>query len=170
MARRKSAEDAAVNAMMSVLLATPWQVSATLLAAGLISEIVWRNNSIDGIFGLIPIAAGMIALFKHAERALLLRQTAGIDDIRALSWRDFEELITQAYHKQGYSAERRGGSGPDGGVDVILRGRGEKVIVQCKCWNSTRAVSVTKVRELGGVIAENSADRAIFVTSSTYND
>ena len=168
MARRTMSDDIA-DGFFSMLLALPWQVSAALLAAGVVIQLIYRGNALVSIFDWVLIAGSIVALSRHAFRALLFQQSTTLEEIRLLSWREFEELVTQAYHKQGYLAERRGGSGADGGVDVVLQGRGEKVIVQCKAWRETRKVGVKPVRELGGVIRENKARRAIFITTAGFS-
>lgn len=67
------------------------------------------------------------------KRELFERQKS-LPDISALKWREFEEFIGEAYKRQGYQVEVRGGNEPDGGIDLILRKKGEMVLVQCKHW------------------------------------
>ncbi len=101
----------------------------------------------------------------------LLSNAVDLDEIRRLNWRQFELLIVQAYQRQGYTTEWRGGwRRPDGGVDILARGHGETAVVQCKHWHATSKVSVKAVRELGGVLKENKADRGIFITTAGYTD
>ena len=89
--------------------------------------------------------------------------------ILSLSWREFEQLVGEAYRRQGYDVEETGGGGADGGMDLILRGHGETVLVQCKQWRE-RQVGVDKVRELFGVVTAEGAHRGILVTSGTYTN
>ncbi len=84
-----------------------------------------------------------------------------------MSWRDFELLVGEAFRRQGYVVEERGGSAPDGGVDLVLRKGGKTTVVQCKRWRETQ-VSVQPVRELFGVMHAERADEAIFVSSGRY--
>ncbi|MEI7766553.1 MAG: restriction endonuclease [Phycisphaerae bacterium] len=113
--------------------------------------------------GAILLAWGMAELWKFKNRYLLASQT-GLGSIRAMAWQDFERLICEAYRCQGYSAEVVGNRGGDGGVDVVLHGHGQKVMVQCKQWR-TYKVGVTTVRELLGVVVSAHADKGILVTS-----
>jgi restriction system protein len=92
-----------------------------------------------------------------------------IDSIRNLTWQAFEQLVGEAYRRQGYDIEETGGGGADGGIDLVLRGHRETVLVQCKRWRN-RQVGVDKVRELLGVVTANRADRGILVTSGRYSD
>jgi len=57
----------------------------------------------------------------------------------------------------------------DGGVDLSLTyPGGERLIVQCKHWKN-RHVGVKPVRELWGVLDDEKADGAIFVTSGSFS-
>lgn len=62
---------------------------------------------------------------------------------------------------------KRGGGGADGGIDLVLRGHGETVLVQCKQWKA-RQVGVDKLRELYGVVTAEKADRGVLVTSGHF--
>jgi len=48
----------------------------------------------------------------------------------------------------------RGGRGPDGGVDLVLRKGSEATVVQCKQYRATQ-VGVAVVRELFGAAASD---------------
>lgn len=84
-----------------------------------------------------------------------------------LTWSELEDLVAGAYGRLSYDVVRRGGSRPDGGVDLELRRAGERVLVQCKHWDSWR-VGVRPLRELWGVVASEGATRAVFVTTGTF--
>jgi len=99
---------------------------------------------------------------KYQRRRLLEKQT-GLDTVREMSWQSFELLVGEAYRRQGYRVEETGGSGPDGGVDLILRRSGDTALVQCKRWRD-RQVGAPTVRELRGAVARDGAARGIFVT------
>ena len=69
---------------------------------------------------------------------------------------------------QGYQVIERGGAHPDGGIDLELREKDKKLVVQCKRWQA-RTVGVELVRELCGAMVGEEAHAAIFVTfSGTY--
>ena len=119
---------------------------------------------------IVPIAfligAG-ISAYKGRYRARLLDNQSGIASIRAMSWQDFELLVGEAFRRQGYMVEERGGSAPDGGIDLVLHQGGKKTVVQCKRWKSY-SINVSLVRELYGVMAAEGADECVFVSSGTY--
>jgi restriction system protein len=119
----------------------------------------------------ITFVIAVIALFaegdKYQRRKLLEKQT-GLDTIRQMSWREFELLVGEVYRQQGYRVEETGGSGPDGGVDLILRRNGETVLVQCKRWKESSKVGAPAVRQLLGAVMRDRATRGIFVTCSGF--
>lgn len=91
----------------------------------------------------------------------------GIEWLRQLEWRQFEQVIGTAYQLQGYqvlpTADRA-----DGGIDLILIRGAERIFVQCKHWKAWQ-VPVTVVRELFGVVVANRASGGIVVTSGTFS-
>lgn len=118
---------------------------------------------------IAALAAAAVSAVKSRSRRTLLDQQRGMDSLRSLSWREFEQLVGEAYRRQGYDIEETGGSGADGGVDLVLRGHGETVLVQCKQWRE-RQVGVDKVRELFGVVTAEGASRGILVTSGKFTN
>ena len=107
------------------------------------------------------------ALWRAWRERRLVRRLRGIDALRAMNWREFEILMRWVFESQGFRAERVGGDGADGGVDIILRRGRQVVLVQCKQWK-TRQVAVGVVRELLGVIALEGADAGIVVTCGVF--
>lgn len=101
------------------------------------------------------------------KRKILFASAKDIEAIRAMPWREFETLVGEAYRRQGYAVEETGGGGADGGIDLILRGRGQKVLVQCKQWKTVK-VGVKVVREMYGVMVAERADRVILVSAGAY--
>ena len=115
----------------------------------------------------VVLLAGLTAALKKAGRRSLYDQQRSLESIRALGWREFEQLTGEAYRRQGYRVTENGGGGADGGIDLILQKEGERLLVQCKQWRVFK-VGVKPVRELYGVLMAHRADGAIFVTSGTY--
>lgn len=118
------------------------------------------------VAGLFLVAAGLSGFNSWRKGNLLQRQT-GIDSIRAISWEEFEELVGEAYRRKGYSVAECGGGGADGGVDLILRRGGEKLLVQCKHWRMDK-VGVKVVRELYGVVAAEGASGGVAISSGEF--
>ena len=87
--------------------------------------------------------------------------------IRNFSWREFEELVAEAFRREGYSVIENAKAGSDGGVDIRLRRNGELVLVQCKNWNRNR-VGVGVVREMCGVMMDEGAAGVVIVCSGRF--
>lgn len=113
---------------------------------------------------LLPIP---FALINASTRRKLVDGQASIDRIRELTWQEFEQLVGEAYRRQGYRVAERGGGGADGGIDLELRTKDKTLVVQCKRWR-TRTIGVELVRELYGAMTGEQAHAAIFVTSGDY--
>jgi restriction system protein len=136
-------------------------------ATGPVSAVFRGWAQASWVFALPFCVLSAIAYFRTRKRDRLLQVQTDIDSIRALDWRDFELLVGEAFRRQGYQVEERGGSAPDGGVDLVLRRGGVKSVVQCKRWRS-KQVGVPFVRELYGVMTSESAGEAVFVSSGEF--
>ena len=175
MARQK-VED---NLFYLIFRQVPTWATAAIVAASyvglrwLLPLLAHGNPWGQVIFAFAPwltFALALIALFAERDkykRRRLLSQQNSLETLRSITWREFEQLVGEAYRQQGYKVEETGGSGPDGGVDLILRRAGETVLVQCKRWKQAR-VGAPTVRELRGAVARDGAARGIFVTSGTF--
>jgi restriction system protein len=106
--------------------------------------------------GLCWIGAAA-SFFKGRHRKQLLDTQNGLASIAALSWREFEMLVGEAFRRQGYAVEETGLGGADGGIDLILRKEGRTELVQCKQWHS-RQVTPAVVREMWGLVDHHRAD------------
>lgn len=171
---------------VELLAAAPWWVSivvALLVFSGCKTAPSLLHSSSPALAGVnvlttllaqyahffaLPfvLLSGIAALNQFRRRKLLERQS-GIEDIRNLSWQEFELLVGEAFRQEDFAVEENGGGGADGGVDLRLRRGGKTFLVQCKRWKQ-RQVPVTAVRELFGLMAAENADGAIFVSSGSF--
>ena len=156
---------------------------AGILAAALLALLGWLaplfagTSSIAAIslqFGrwfawLLGILVLGYTLVGVLRRAIDSRKFDATDDPTRLTWSEFERLIAEFYRRQGATVSTRGGPTSDGGVDLTITDRtGHRLIVQCKHWKSRR-VGVKPLRELWGVMSDEKADGAIFVTSGSFS-
>jgi len=165
------------------LAVLPWWVNVILAAVVFLSfkylvpTISFQNPFVKGIAtalpSLAPIVAGLLCIvaaisaFNAWRKGRLIERQAGIGTLRTISWREFEDLVGEAYRRQGYAVTETGGGGADGGVDLILKRNGEKLLVQCKHWKNDK-VGVKVVRELYGIVAAESASGGIVISSGTF--
>lgn len=124
---------------------------------------------------VIPLAflLGALVSAVRATRARRLHREVGQAPTRnaleSMSWWEFEQLVGETFRLRGFQVERRGGSGPDGGVDLALHLGGDTYLVQCKQWKS-RNVGVAIVRELFGVMAAEGAVGGFVVASGAFTE
>lgn len=184
------------SSLIETLMMAPWWISAILAAvsyfglmflvpsilqdrAGILNQgLAKAAPSLAPLFALIFVFTGIVSVIVGVIKKKKEDQNAGrkrklferqktLPDINALKWQEFEEVIGEAYKRQGYQVEERGGSQPDGGIDLILRKRDETVLVQCKHWEAEQ-VGVKIVRELYGVVAAEGATKGIIVTTGYF--
>jgi restriction system protein len=119
--------------------------------------------SVSALILLVWVAAEIKKWFDRRR----LDSTNDLEDIRNLSWRDFERLVGEAYRRKGYRVEETGSPAGDGGVDLILHANGDRTLVQCKHWKQ-RKVGVKVVRELYGAMHDQGAAYGIVVCFDDY--
>ena len=116
------------------------------------------------VVGLIGAATSWVG---QQHRRKLLDAQRGLDSVAALGWRHFEQLVGEAFRRQGYAVEETGLGGADGGIDLSLRKNGRRALVQCKQWRR-RQIPVNVVREMYGLLAHHGADEVKIACSGTY--
>lgn len=130
------------------------------LSDGLYAPIAWMALALCWI-------AAFVSYKKARQRRALLDTQTGLESLRAMSWREFEMIVGEAFRRQGYVAEETGLGGADGGIDLVLYQGGRKTLVQCKQWRA-RQVSVSTVREMWGLAAHHEADAVKIVCTNDY--
>jgi restriction system protein len=113
---------------------------------------------------LIPVP---FSLLNSRRKRKQLDAQKDIDSIRDLSWQQFEELVGEAYRRQGYRVVENDSAGPDGGVDLLLYKNGARFLVQCKHWK-IKKIGVKTIREIFGLISAEKATGGIVITSGDY--
>ena len=157
-------------ALRPLVLSTtgPGQLSAAAVHS------LYRTLALLGQY-VLPFAFGMGALISGIN---LVRQKKiydngakrpGASALNEMHWGDFERLVSEYYRRRGFQVTHEGGNGPDGGIDLILRQKGEVYLVQCKKWKAFK-VGVQQVREFYGVMASRGVAGGYFVTSGAYTN
>lgn len=130
------------------------------VAAGVFNPLVW-------VVAIACFAAAAASAWRQAMRRKLLDSRSDLDSLRAMSWRELESLMSEAYRRLGFQVEETGQTGPDGGVDLRLRRDGQLTLVQCKQWRTQR-IGAPVVREQFGLLAHHHAAAAIIVTTGDF--
>ncbi len=137
------------------------------LLAGLASRTPSMAKPLSVALLLLSACSAVRSGIMRQQRRKLLARQSGIESIRSLSWNKFEQLVGEAYRQQGYQVNENGGSGPDDGIDLTLTRAGQRILVQCKHWRSTK-IGVTIVREHLGVMTAHGADHGVIVGSGEF--
>lgn len=194
MARQKTST---FDDFVSVSSKLPWWVSLTLAlisylilhavasrqpvaiaAPGQFGNAITRNFITTlAIFGqlvlpmLFCFGALLSAITSVRQKKMYnnVASSPGGNALNEMRWEDFEQLVGEYFDRQGFQVSREGGNGPDGGIDLVLRQKGETYLVQCKHWKAYK-VGVQPVREFYGVLASRGAAGGYFVTSGVFTD
>ena len=171
------------ESILNVLTKLPWWIVVIIAIVCYVSlkyiipAIEFQNVFFNGIakgapvlapaFSIVILIAAAWSAFNAWRKGQLFESQKDIETIRQLSWREFEELVGEAYRRKSYSVTETGGGGSDGGVDLILKRGGEKLLVQCKHWKMSK-VGVKVIRELYGVVAAEGATGGIVISTGSF--
>ncbi len=171
------------NTFLEALVNLPWWFSVVLaifvyVVMAFILPAVAENNMFAAGFvkGLAQVAPYVFFLFlipvpfsllNSWHKCRQLDAQKGIDSIRDLSWQQFEELVGEAYRRQGYRVVENDSAGPDGGVDLVLYQDGSRLLVQCKQWRK-RKIGVKIIREMFGLVSAENSSGGIVITSGDF--
>ncbi|WP_438862416.1 DUF2034 domain-containing protein [Neptunicella sp.] len=166
----------------NLLFHAPWWASVLLAAivyvvmGHVLPTLDTENLILNTLFNAFAIPApyfaffilliAPFAFFNSRRKAKQFDAQRNIESIRELHWRNFEELVAEAYRRQGYLVTE-GGFGADGGIDLELRKSGELTLVQCKQWKAQK-VGVNVVREMFGVLTASNANNVVIICSGRY--
>ena len=162
MARRRK------EGLLDDLASFPWPVGVGFGVVGflVLYGTVFRPFAwVALFFGLLT---GGVSAVRASRRVTLLDRQTGLESLRAMSWRQFEQLVGEAYRRQGYRIEETGQGGADGGIDLLLRKDGVTTLVQCKQWR-TQKIGVAIVREMYGLMVHHNAYAVKIVCTGVFS-
>jgi len=153
MAQRKSS-------VIENLILCPWWISLALA--------IFSYGALHApLISLCLLCLATLSALRTSVNSRMLQQQAGLDSLCRLSWKQFEDLVGEAYRRQGYAVKEMLGGGTDEGVDLILTRNGETTLVQCKRWRGL-PVPVGIARLLYGVLMDRKAAAAKLVATSQF--
>lgn len=150
--------------------------AAVLALAGVLVRPVFAGQA--GVAGSLAVAGqylcwGLAFLVLVSALVGAVRRLGDRDRfdsnvrIADLTWKQFEGYLAEYFRRHGAAVTYRGGSSPDGGVDLVVDDTSGRRIVQAKHWKA-RSVGVVPLRALWGVLSDERADGAVCVTSGTF--
>jgi len=134
-------------------------------------QIIWRGFAQVGQF-ILPVVlllgtgANLLKRFRAGKMLDHVGGTSDSDPLEGISWQYFELLVGELFRRRGYSVVETVG-GADGGVDLVARREGKRLLIQCKHWRA-RDVGVAVVRELFGVVTARKASGGAVVTGGRF--
>jgi len=170
------------DGLMDLLSELPWWISVIVgvvvyVVMAFVIPAVSSGNPMSKPLAQVASQFSWIALifllpagfsaFRSASKSRLLDRQTSIESIQSLPWKRFEELLGEAYRRQGYSVVENSTLGSDGGIDLTIRMGGSAFLVQCKQWRTSK-VGVKVIREMFGLMTAHHAAGAIVVTSGTF--
>lgn len=168
--------------ILTLLSQLPWWISVCVAGIAYVGPkfiipcIPFDNPILKGMAPVAPQFAwlsviflfpAVVSAFESLRKRRLLEKQSGIESIRSLSWKEFEELLAEAYRRQGYTVQENAFTGPDGGIDLRIERNGNSYLVQCKQWRAYK-VGVNVVREMLGLMTAHGATGGIIVTSGMF--
>ena len=154
------------------LILLPWWVSVVLAVAayiilpGVLPPAMVKAG-LPGMITIVLFAIAVISALRAWSNRSMLEAQTGLNSLRELPSKRFEDLLGEAYRRKGYSVEETLGGGADGGVDLVLRRDGKLTLVQCKRWRG-KPVPVQTVRELYGILHDRGATAAKLVATAKF--
>lgn len=146
---------------------SPWWVPFGLAVAAVAVGAYYHATTLGILSAVVIVLAGLVASGDTLRGRHLATRTRSVDELRRLSWQDFELLVAEAFRRSDYGVELTQ-RGADGGVDIILTNRGITTFVQCK--QNTSRLDPRCVRELAGVMASEKVEAGIVVACGGVGD
>ena len=153
--------------LVSLLAYVPWWVTCGLAVAVIAVGAQSHARALGIISGGVIGLAGLVNAEDTIRGHRLAGHSRSVDDLRGMSWQDFERLVAEAFRRSGYRADLTA-HGPDGGVDITLMRSGSKTLVQCK--QNTSRLGPGVIRELAGVMASEHVTDGIVVACGGVGD
>lgn len=110
------------------------------------------------------IAMSVIGVIATLVWAIVITHRPSSTDFHELTPVAFEHAIGSWLARDGWIVDHRGRTG-DEGIDLLAFRGAELLVVQCKRYESTAAVSPAQVRELYGSARAVAATTAVMVTT-----
>jgi hypothetical protein len=131
-----------------------------------IADRIRRHGELEESQRRLAAAADIL---KSSERVRLVKSlTWTIEELRSLTWQEFETEIAQMFERLGYSVEQT----PlvnDHGRDAILRKAGNKYLVQCKKYAERNVSGRPDLQGFYGAIIADGAASGYFVTTGRFS-
>lgn len=155
------------NSLFAHLLRSPWWISLAIsLALILITRFVLPvAYAVYGYSISLPfIVITAMALWKQRDVPSAARVEATLEAVRAMSWREFSQLVEQALQRDGYLVTPTSGA-----ADFNLVKARRTVLLCAKRWKAATH-GVEPLRELYAARRAQEANEAIYIALGGLSD
>src|SRR4029077_3097517 len=151
------------------LVLVPWWVSLILaiIAPVFLIRMPLPWSAFAPLALLFFLATAALSALRSLKTARMLDAQTSLASIRDLPWKRFEDLLGEAFRRQGFKVEETLGGGADGGIDLLLGRDGNVTVVQCKRRNGA-PVGVREVRGVCGVLHDRGGSAAKLVATTSF--
>ena len=157
----------AKNSVFAMLLrSSSWISFALAVGLTLLARIVLPDEYVPfaPAVALPFFVTGLITGWKEWRQPSQARVAATLEAVGAMSWREFSELMEQAFKRDGHSVTRTSGA-----ADFILMKEGRTALVACKRWKAA-SHGLQPLAELAADRDRSGAGEALYVATSTMSD
>lgn len=155
------------NSLFAWLLRSPAWISFAIAAVlALLARFILPESLAFYAFSFaIPfVIIGGIVLWKQRGAPSAGRVASTVEAVSAMSWRDFSELLRQAFERDGYEVTRCSGA-----ADFKLVKAGRTALVSCKRWKAA-SHGVEPLRDLDAARDAQEANDALYIAASELTD
>lgn len=158
----------APNSLFAILLRSPWWASLGLAAALalLARALLPEPYAVAGMLGSFPfVVIAAMAAWRRRGTPSAAQLTQLLQDMQALSARDFGAALDAGFRKQGYEVEAL----KLPGADLALSRRGERTLVSWRRWKAA-SLGVEPLRELHAAQQRLQADASLCIAGGDISD
>ena len=158
----------AKNSLFAILLRSPWWISMAVVAVFALASaaLLPPKYVVFGLMGAIPfLVIGGVAAYREMRAPSQKTIDLTLAAAAAMSWREFNQTLEQAYRRLGYEVRPSKAAA----VDLELTRNAQTTLVSAKKWKAA-SHGIEPLRALSGARQTQDASHCIYVTLGELND
>ena len=155
------------NSLFAILLRSSFVWSFAIAAVMIAAMVVLLPEAyrvVGVISGLPFVVIGCMAAWRQLRSPSQARIARTAEAVRAMSWSDFREALSDAYRRAGYEVHAI-----EGAADFELRKEWRRSVVSCKRWKAGRT-GVEPLRDLVKAKEAREAHECVYVAVGDISD
>lgn len=156
------------NSLFAILLRSPWWISfgVVLAFAAASAALLPAKYVVFGLMGALPFfVIGLIAAYRQLRAPSERHVEQTLQQVAAMPWREFCQMLEQAFQTKGYQVSRLDGAA----ADLEMRKDGQTTLVAGKRWKAA-SHGVEPMRALDRERQSKDASHCIYITLAALND